>query len=341
MVPTYIRVLKYLEDLILSGKLSAGDKIPSENELARMFSTTRVTVRKALDELEKNGIISKVPGVGTFVTEINAVAHKRVGVVINSKQIMYGAVKFLSSVGVKIFAFEQGKNVSEEEQILNQLISTDIDGLLMEPTQDSINNHFLRSLAQSNFPIVFVDRSIPMPTKIPSVLTNNYIGGKVLGEHMLRAHNVTRALFVTSEDMSISSVSERFSGISKGLKRKPEVMIIDRIDGDFGRLPNLVKEKDIDCIFFCNDMLAVRGAFHLIKSGISIPDDVSIVGFDDEFVAKMVEPKLTTVKQDLVKMGETAASMMISVLKGEKISNDILINAELIVRESCGCTHHE
>jgi len=53
MVPTYIKVLKYLEDLILSGKLSAGDKIPSENELARMFDTTRVTVRKALDELEK------------------------------------------------------------------------------------------------------------------------------------------------------------------------------------------------------------------------------------------------------------------------------------------------
>jgi len=123
--------------------------------------------------LKRNGIISKVPGVGTFVTEINAVAHKRVGVIVNNKQIMYGAVKFLSSVGVKIFAFEQGKNISEEEQILNQLISIDIDGLLMEPTQDSINNHFLKSLSQSGFPIVFVDRSIPMPVKIPSVLTNN------------------------------------------------------------------------------------------------------------------------------------------------------------------------
>jgi len=57
MIPTYIKVLKYLEDLILSGKLSAGDKLPSENELARTFNTTRVTVRKALDELETNGII--------------------------------------------------------------------------------------------------------------------------------------------------------------------------------------------------------------------------------------------------------------------------------------------
>jgi len=251
---------------------------------------------------------------------------------------MYGAVKFLSSIGVKIFAFEQGKSISEEEQILNNLISIGIDGLLMEPTQDSINNHFLRSLAQNNFPIVFVDRSIPMPVKIPSVLTDNYTGGKMIGEHMVKVHNVVnKALFVTSEDMSISSVYERYNGISKGLGRKPEVLRIDRIDGDFGKLPELVRTEDVECVFFCNDMLAVRGAFYLIKSGVRIPEDVRIVGFDDEFVARMLEPKLTTVKQDLLKMGEIAASMMISILKGEKVTNDIFINADLVVRNSCGC----
>lgn len=337
VLPTYGKVLKYLEDLIITGKLSAGDKVPSENELAKMFNTTRVTVRKALDELEKIGIISRVPGIGTFVTEINIMAHKRIGVLVSNRQIMYGIVKFLSSVGVKIFAYEQVESLRKEENLLEELVSKSIDGLIMEPTQNSVNNSVLKDLSQSNFPIIFVDRSIPMPVKIPAVFTDNFLGGKLIGEHMYKEHNVNKALFVTSEDLTISSVYERYNGISKGLRKKPEMLKFEYIDGDFSILSEIVKKKNIECIFFCNDMLAARGMYFLLKNGFKIPQDVKVVGFDDEFISKMTEPKLTTVKQDLVKIGETAASLIISKLKGEEVKSDLRINADLVVRNSCGC----
>ncbi|MCX7653052.1 MAG: GntR family transcriptional regulator [Fervidobacterium sp.] len=337
MLPTYGKILKHIEDLIITGKLAAGDKIPSENELAKMFNTTRMTVRKALDELEKIGIVSRVPGVGTFVTETNVISHKRVGLLVSNKQIMYGIIKFLSSVGIKIFAFEQGKTLNEEESLLKELVSKNIDGLIIEPTQNSVINSFMRELAQNNFPIVFVDRNIPIPMKIPTVLTNNFQGGKLLGEHMRKEHNISKAVFVTSEDLTISSVYERYNGISKGLKKKPDIIKFESIEGDFSTLPKIIKDKNIDCVFFCNDMLAVRGICYILKYGIKIPEEVKVVGFDDEFVAKMTHPKLTTIKQDLAKVGETAASLIVSKLKGEMINDNVIIGVDMVIRNSCGC----
>ena len=154
---------------------------------------------------------------------------------------------------------------------------------------------------------------------------------------MYKEHNVNKALFVTSEDLTISSVYERYNGISKGLRKKPEMLKFEYIDGDFSILSEIVKKKNIECIFFCNDMLAARGMYFLLKNGFKIPQDVKVVGFDDEFISKMTEPKLTTVKQDLVKIGETAASLIISKLKGEEVKSDVRINADLVVRNSCGC----
>jgi len=331
-----MKILKYLEDLIITGRLSAGDKLPSENDLAKMFSTTRVTVRKALDELEKNGVISKVQGVGTFVTEINLIARKRVGVLVNNRQIMYGIVKFLSFVGVRIIASDFS-SFGSEEAILKEIVSKNIYGLIMEPTQDSIKNLVLNDLIEKGFPVVFVDRKVPIHSNVPAVLSDNYLGGKLLGEHMYQKHHVKKSIFVTSESMTVSSVSERYKGISNGLKKKPEIVYIEKIDGDFSIIPNIVMEKNVDCIFFCNDVLAVRGLYYLIKAGIKIPDEVKIAGFDNEFVSRMTEPKLTTVKQSLSEIGEVAASVMISKLKGESIDSDIKIKTELVIRDSCGC----
>ena len=89
MIPLYLQITNYVEDLILCGKYLPGDKIPSENELADKFNTTRTTVRKALDDLEK-GLLTKIFGVGTFVTEINIVSQKKIGIIVHNSQIVYG-----------------------------------------------------------------------------------------------------------------------------------------------------------------------------------------------------------------------------------------------------------
>jgi len=341
LTPTYMKIISYIEDLILSGKVLAGEKLPSESDLAKLFSTTRITVRRALDDLEKRGIITRVPSVGTFVREINIVSTKRIGILVNNHHILYGASQFLTSVGARIFTVPRehqthGGSLSEEKA-LNTLMSYSINGLIIEPTELTSKCQKLNDLLLSNFPVVFVDREINTVKKVPTVLSDNYEGGRMLGEHFRKVHKSKNSLFVTSEDLQISSVAERYRGICDGVKKQVEVFYVESIDGDFSELVRKIKQDKHDTIFFCNDMLAIRGAFFLLKNDILIPQDVMISGFDNDFVAKMSEPKLTTVRQDLALVGEVAASQLVELLKGEKIESRILLKTELIVRNSCGC----
>ncbi|APT76002.1 GntR family transcriptional regulator [Marinitoga sp. 1135] len=339
MIPLYLKISNYLETLILKGKYLPGDKIPSENELAEEFNTTRMTVRKALSELEKKGIITKISGVGTFVTEINIVSRKKIGIVVQNTSIIYGIIKFCSKIGSKCFVIERPTTLEKEREALKQLLSMNIDGLIIEPATTTLANEILKDLLKEGFPVVFVDRNIDTGYNIPVILNDNYSGAKKLGEHMKKIHNTQNALYVISEDMYISSVNERFKGLSAGLNFEPEILKLHSIDGDYSQLKKYIKYTDT--IFFCNDMMAVRGISTLLKLGIKIPEDIKVVGYDDDYVAHILSPKLTTVKQDLILIGETAASVIINLIKGEKTDKIHRIKSELIIRNSCGCKEAE
>ncbi|QTA37689.1 GntR family transcriptional regulator [Thermosipho ferrireducens] len=335
MIPLYMKIANYLENMILKGKYSPGDKIPSENELAEQFQTTRTTVRKALSELEKKGIITKVSGIGTFVTEINIVSRKKIGIIVQNTQIIYGIIKFCSKIGSKCFVVERISDLEAEKNAIKELLSMGVDGIIMEPTVMSMANDILKSLLKDNFPVVFVDRNVDIGFSIPVVVNDNYHGGKVLGEHMRKNHKTKKALYVISEDLAISSVNERYKGISDGLKFSPQVVKVQKIDGDYSMLIPL--SKKVDTIFFCNDMMAVRGITTLLNAKIRIPDDVKVVGYDNDYVSKVLSPKLTTVEQDLSLIGETAASIMVRLIKKEEFEFENKIHSKLVVRDSCGC----
>lgn len=339
MIPLYLKIANYLETKILKGEYLPGDKIPSENILSEQFNTTRTTVRKALAELEKKGIITRVFGLGTFVTEINIVSKKKIGIIVQNTKIVYGIIKFCSKIGSKCFVVERVENLEAEKQAIKQLLSMGVDGIIMEPTVNSIANDILKSLLQNNFPVVFVDRSIDIGFPVPTVINNNYSGGKMLGEHMRKVHKIKSAIYVTSEDMTISSVYERYNGIKDGLKFSPEVIKVPKIDGDYSQIIKFAKK--VDAIFFCNDMMAVRGITTLLQNNIKIPNDIKVLGYDNDYVSKIVNPKLTTVNQDLSLIGETAASLMVSLIKNEKVELENKIESKLIIRKSCGCKEEE
>ncbi|ABR30873.1 GntR family transcriptional regulator [Thermosipho melanesiensis] len=335
MIPLYLRIANFIETKILKGDYLPGDKIPSENVLAEEFNTTRSTVRKALSELEKKGIITRVFGIGTFVTEINVISKKKIGIIVQNTKIVYGIIKFCSKIGSKCFVVESIPNLEAEKNAIKELLSMGVDGIIMEPTIITMGNEILKSLLNSNFPIVFVDRNIDIGMSVPTVLNDNYHGGKILGEHMRKYHKTKKPLYVTSEDLTISSVQERYQGISSGLKIKPEILKIPTIDGDYSKLVKL--SKNFDTIFFCNDMMAVRGITTLLKANVKIPEDVKIVGYDNDYVSKVIEPPLTTINQDLSLIGETAASLIVRLIKKENIEMINRIKSNIVVRNSCGC----
>lgn len=90
-----------------------------------------------------------------------------------------------------------------------------------------------------------------------------------------------------------------------------------------------------DGVFCANDLMAAGAIAAIEEAGLACPDHIRIVGFDDSVIAQTVRPPLTSVRQDITGLGETAASLMIKLLQGIKVT-PVVLPTELIIRSSCG-----
>lgn len=322
-----------------------GDKIPSENELANMFKVSKLTARKAIDKLVNEGLLVRIQGIGTFVsdfTRINKNSIKAVGVLIMNRfddrglSITGGIVKTLEKFYITPIVVDvvqnEGKYISHK---LKVLINQEISGLIVSPTQTLLEVPIFKKLLSDNFPIVFIDRSIN-DMNIPTVESDNYLGGVLLGKHFRKIHNVKRALFVTQEGCEVTSVKDRYEGFKEGLCNDVDIFIADRIESIKKIIPD-IKKGAYEGIFFCHDPLAIGGLFFLWEAGIRPPEDIKIVSFDNRDIAKYALPKLTTVKQNFEVIGEESALFMVKILKGEEVPKRSKIPVELAIRNSCGC----
>jgi DNA-binding LacI/PurR family transcriptional regulator len=95
----------------------------------------------------------------------------------------------------------------------------------------------------------------------------------------------------------------------------------------------LAKHPDIDGVFAANDLMAIGAIAAIQERGKRVPDDIAVVGFDDSLVAQTHRPSITTVRQDIVGLGEAVAETMLAVIRGEKPTPRML-PTELVIRES-------
>ncbi len=333
----YEEIAKYLEKLILTEKIKIGEKLPSENEISQQFNVTRMTVRRALLELEKKGLIFKIHGLGTFVSTDDMLTTRKIGVLARSPAIVFGIVKTCTALKIKCFVEDTGDNVTNEIRSLKHLLELKIDGLIMEPRLFTVEDHIFEKLVEKAFPLVFVDRLLDKYKDVTTVLSDNFQGANLLAKHMEEVHGTKNPLFVTFENVGISSVKERYEGICKQFGRQIRVLELPQIRSDFEPLLKAIKQENTDTIFFCNDSLAIRGLTYLLRNGLKIPEDIKIVGFDDDATSALTVPELTTVKQDLEQIGSLAVLAMIKLMRDEQMEKIIRTRTELVIRKSCGC----
>ncbi|ABV32683.1 MULTISPECIES: GntR family transcriptional regulator [Pseudothermotoga] len=344
MKPAYVLIMDYIKNKIFSRELKPGDKIPSENELAKIFNVSRLTARKSLENLEYEGIVTRIQGLGTFVASMQeSLKGKRVGVLITNYQdtrasLLFGVVRTLQKFSISVIPFNLDTFVTtpfHEEKMLKELLKLEIKGLIMEPRITSLADTLLISLIKENFPVVFVDRTIEGFPQVPMVSSDNKAGGQLIGKHM-KKHHVSKALFVTEEPFEVSSVKERFEGIKEEIEDVCYKMIGD-YDRDFEIVAEIIEKENIEAVFFCNDYLAIRGITYLKEQKRNIPQDISIYGFDNLRVSVYSHPRLTTISQDFQAMGELAALQIAKIFLRENIELQQQVPVSIVVRESCGC----
>lgn len=185
-----------------------------------------------------------------------------------------------------------------------------------------------------NTPIVALDRIIDVA--IPTVTTDNRKGAKLGTEYLLT--NGAENLLCIRGPQGLKTADDRLLGFLEVIDKQGVDPIVVTTSFDFKEAATVIEQAlvihpHIDGIFASSDTLAIAALHIAHKLGKRVPEELQIVGFDGISLGEMVSPALTTVGQDLYKMGAAAATMLIEQIEGKEMKQTILnIDAQLIVR---------
>lgn len=364
-ISLHVQLHNQLRHLILSGRWPSGTLLPSETQLTNHLKISRSTVRLALQQVELEGLIERIPGKGTFVAEL---AHKesqsRLLAFITSDfdaenhlLMLAGAENGVKAHGYQII-FSHAQNQEEEFNILHRLREEGIAGILLWPNAQASRPEQENALRyqQANLPMVLLDRKI-FGLDCDCVTSDNYGGTRALMEHLLELGH-QRIVFLSHHEMQILTVRERYRAYCDALEEAglspAEPWLIghpgNEINASYAlqasvnsKSPELQQIKDHllnaeprpTAIFALNDYLAVLAMRAMKLLDLEVPEAVSIAGFDDTDLAVHLEVPLTTVAQDSFMIGKRAAQLLIDQLEGcSGQSNQEIIPTQLRIRSS-------
>jgi GntR family transcriptional regulator of arabinose operon len=351
-VPKYHQLKEFIRDQIRRGELTPGQQLPTENILAQQFQLSRHTVRKALGDLEKEGWISREQGRGTFVTDQATNKIGCIAVVIKSitnfifPEIVRGMAGILSEAKFEMKMFLTGDDPELEGEYLKQILSRESDGVIIEPAQNllpSRNLKYFREFERRRIPYLMIHSYCP-ELDPAYVVVDDCLGGYLATQYLLQlGHQRIAGIF----NIDVKQGIDRQAGYKKALLEygvQPLAPLIGQYQyrTEHSRFPfqftqELLSRPEPPTAIFCyNDLDAIRVLDAVRQAGLKVPEDISIIGYNDSSLATVSEVKLTSVKHPKTELGREAASFMVSMVKRRIEKPKSVIVPELIIRSSCG-----
>ncbi|WP_369821931.1 LacI family DNA-binding transcriptional regulator [Sporosarcina sp. P33] len=186
-----------------------------------------------------------------------------------------------------------------------------------------------------NVPIVAIDRRIH--SSIPYIATDNREGARVGTEHLLQSG--CKNILCMRGPSGLGPADDRFDGFNDAVNGKDvKTHVVEcpfQFEASEKIVQDILQDVPIDGIFASSDVTAAGAMKAAHSLGIHVPDQLQIVGYDGTMLAGQLTPGLTTVAQDLYKIGATAARMLIKLIEGQELTErEVLIPAELLIRET-------
>ncbi len=256
--------------------------------------------------------------------------------------VINGIQDLVNDAGYRLVISQSEESFEKEKEILDALSKVRVDGFLVSPTSKTHNAHHFNKLMDSGTPLVIFDRDCA-GFKADKVLVDDYDGAFQAVEYLIKT-GCRRIVHITGPpNLSISK--HRLQGYLDVL-RKYNIPIDDdliiKVRGftpDFGvqAAKSILKLSELpDAVFAINDGIAIGVMYVIKEEGIQIPDQISVVGFDDEPHSSYFIPPLTSVWQPVYDMGLLSARILLNKLNGEKPEKTRyeILKPELIVRAS-------
>lgn len=329
-------------------------------EIAKELGLSAMTVSRAInnkanvDEKTKSRILQKAEEMGYTPNQLaqSLLSSKTytIGVVIPeiSHSFFPEVVRGIEEVTYKnkyqLILTHSAEQFEREKGAIETLRSKRVDGILISCSQNTTDTDYYKALKQTKLPLVFFDRCIE-DIGFSCVSVNDRESACQITEHLI-GHGYTRIAHLRGP-MEVSIGKKRFEGF-KDAHLNNEIALNDSLilqaglqeEGGYDAMKKLLQRPRKEwprAVMAVNDPVAF-GAIEAIKeAGISIPDDIAIVGFSDDIRAELLSVPLTTVHQPAYEVGKAAAVKLLQLIERENEEHeDIEVLTHLKIRSSCG-----
>ncbi|GAA0069055.1 LacI family transcriptional regulator [Clostridium sardiniense] len=313
-------------------------------DIAKAVNVSKTTVSMVLNNKENN--ISKETKEKIFkaAKELNYVPNYLAKSLITKRSYSIGVIvpdiqnPFFSEMakGIEKIAEENGYSIilcntlnskRRENEHIKLLMSKAIDGLIIAPSDDKSESFDI--LENQGIPFVIVDRVVEDFEKFNGVFCNNEKGIR-LGLDYLHNKGKRNIAFIggnkeySTANIRLKTYIEKV--IELGIYNKDFNIEDDfSLEGGFKATKRLIeKDLEIDAIFYSSDVMAIGGIKYLLRNGYKIPEDISILGFDNIDICNFIEPELTTVAQPIYNMGEEGIKLLLRLIDKKDIEEKII-----------------
>ena len=314
----YTTVIEYLNRYIAEHQLRSGDRLPTEKELADTLNVSRITVRRAYQELLYAGTIQRVQGSGTFYPgKEKDVSHEGAYyvplVLVGSQgyasiETIRGADQYLGRHNCYLSVRCSQSDPEQERQTVMQLVDDGASCILIFPCSSNENADFYYDLIRKGIHLIFLDW-LPKQISGNLVTCDNFSGGYLAAEHLIEA-GCRRPYFISMDPLeTASTLARRLDGFRFMLDEKqidfPEDRICcteyQNIPACLDRWMNLPQAPD--SIFCANDTTALEVVRYLDRDGIPYPGKLALISFDDTPFATSTSVPLTEISQSFFQQG--------------------------------------
>lgn len=350
----YSIIKQYVIDYIKNNNLKKGDGIFSEKEVMERFKVSRHTVRRSYSELINEGWLYSVKGQGTFVNDPDAYLKKPsklVGVVTTYMSdyifpdIISGMEDVLSKNGYNMLLANTNNEVQKERICLINLLGQNLLGLIIEPTQSALpatNLDILAEFQRRKIPIIFI-HSVYDEIDASYIVEDDEYGGYIATKHLIE-NNQKKILGIFKIDDQQGH--NRYKGFVKA--HRESNLEIEAVvwfsTKDIQKFSNNEKESSyrrivleylekVNGIVCYNDQIAIQVLGIMQERRIKIPEQCSLVSFDDSKLSVLSDVKLTTVAHPKSILGKKAALMLFDIMNTNQ-SFQKVIRPSLMVRRS-------
>jgi DNA-binding LacI/PurR family transcriptional regulator len=351
-------ICKTIREAIASGEYKAGQRLPSEADFVRTFDASRITVNRALRELQLVGIIDRRAGSGSYVraqgrkTFTFGLLIPELGQTEIFEPMCRGMAMAEEGDSQHALLWSRALADSEPKEAqatdsCRRMVAEKVAGVFFAPveltaTKDAVNQTVVETLDKAGIPVVLLDRDVvsyPFRSKYDLVGIDNRRAGYAITEHLLDV-GCTRIAFLARPG-SAPTVEARMAGyrdavLTRGCRWAPN--FFQRIaPWDKDAVSRMLETLKPDGVVCANDFTAANLMKTFGELGVVVPDQVKLVGIDDVKYAGLLPVPLTTIHQPCDKLGVAAISTMMQRIKNPDLpARDVLLDFRIVIRESTG-----